>query len=104
MPGCIGQAYSSNNETSGCYYSVFEKESIQGEPPPQQRSVWSMKGYNGDTGTAINNVSINDIRVNSLFPNSFNQLEQDYLFLSNVLFWSPTNIDAHLGKRHKILN
>lgn len=84
LPGCINQQFSSSNDNNGCHYID------NGEPR------WSRDAFNGDTGMAINTVTIHDVRVNSLQKNAWKDWPP---LLSNVLFWSATNIDAP-KKRH----
>lgn len=99
LPGCIGQRYSSSNteELKGCYYEMWSTD----DGDPEKTTIgWSTAAYNGVDGKAVNNVSISNVRVNSLNENSILESTATNTKLSNVLFWSPTNVDASSGNRH----
>ena len=99
LPGCIGQRYSSSNKEGlkGCYFEMWSTD----DGVDNATTIgWSTAAYNGEHGKAVNNVSISNVRVNSLNENSILESTSKNTKLSNVLFWSPTNVDASSGNRH----
>ena len=93
LPGCIGNRPVNENEKCIVNYnigSITDNINIID-------NIIDANAFLGDSGLAIENVSITDIRVNSLIKNAYNNSIRP----SNVLFWSAGSVD---DKAHTNIN